>query len=208
MSFPVSLQTISIGETQFELFVPDEAAVKLAYMQGEISFPYWSKIWPSALALSRFIIQHPQYVQNKKLAELGAGLGLPSLVAALYAREVLCTDHEAAAVAIAQQSATHNQLTNFKTAVVDWQLQGDIEADVLLLSDVNYEPANFKYLLELVSSSLQKGITIIISTPQRLMAKDFINPLLQNCIQQEEMRIEQQGEAMITVLVLAAKEPR
>jgi predicted nicotinamide N-methyase len=207
MVFPVALQTITIGETLIELFVPGEEAVKQAYHERKISFPYWSKVWPSAIALSEFILQNPHYIQNKKLVEMGAGLGLPSIVAGRYAADVLCTDYVAEAVAIAQQSAAHNGLTNFETAIIDWRnLPNDFEADLLLLSDVNYEPSAFDELLQLVNDFLQKGTTIILSTPQRLMAKDFVQPLLEFSRAVENRAIESEGkEVLITILVLQAK---
>ena len=206
MPFPVALQTITIGEISIELYVPDEMALRQAYHDGKIAFPYWGKLWPSAIALSRFVVNHPHYIQDKKLAELGAGLGLPSLVAARYANSALCSDHNAEAVAIAKRSALHSRLRNFKSMVMDWHhLPEDFDADVLLLSDVNYEPASFEALLQLINKFLQKGAIIIISTPHRLMAKDFIEPVLQNTIQKEDIAVEQHGQVtMITVLILAA----
>ena len=68
-------------------------------LQATIAFPYWSKVWPSAEALALFILQHPEYIAGKMVVELGAGLGLPSLVAAQMAASVLCTDYEPEAVA-------------------------------------------------------------------------------------------------------------
>ena len=209
MSFPVALQIITIGEIAIELYVPDEIALKQAYRDGKIAFPYWGKLWPSSIALSRFIVNHPQYIENKKLAELGAGLGLPSLVAARYADSVLCSDHDAEAVTIVERSALHNRLRNLETMVMDWHhLPEHFEADVLLLSDVNYEPSGFGHLLQLVNTFLGKDTTVLISTPQRLMAKEFIAPLLPNTIHQEENHVEWHGQqVMITVLVLSQLQP-
>jgi hypothetical protein len=76
----------------------------------------------------------------------------------------------------------------------------------LLLSDVNYKPALFAVLQNVISSFLLKGTTVILSTPQRLMAKDFLTPLLTNCIEQEELEVtHERGKVMTTVLVLKKK---
>ena len=209
MPIPVALQIITIGEISIELYVPDEIALKQAYHDGKIAFPYWGKLWPSAIALSRFVVNHPHYIQHKKLAELGAGLGLPSLVAAGYADSVLCSDHDAEAVAIGKRSALHNRLRNLETMVVDWHhLPENFEADVLFLSDVNYEPSSFDHLLQLVNAFLEKDTTILISTPQRLMAKEFIAQLLPNTIHQEEIAVEcDEQQVTITVLALSQLRP-
>ncbi len=45
--------------------------------------PYWARPWPSAAALAAQLLQAPQLVRGRAVAELGAGLGLAGLAAAL-----------------------------------------------------------------------------------------------------------------------------
>ncbi|MBN8676533.1 MAG: hypothetical protein J0L56_20585 [Chitinophagales bacterium] len=52
---------------------------------------------------------------------------------------------------------------------------------------------------------LQAGTTILLSTPQRLMAKSFIDKLLPFCVEQEEYSIsinQYEQPALVSVLVL------
>lgn len=207
MELPLLLQSIGLPGLSAELFVPDPAAVREAYQKERISFPYWSKVWPAAKALAQFIHQNPAYTKGKNILELGAGLGLPSLVAARNAKHVLCTDSEADAVAFASQSANHLRLQNFTAETLNWlNIPQSLQADVLLLSDVNYEPNSFDALQKLVGDFLQKGTTILLSTPQRLMARDFVAPLLLYCRHQQEITILQtDAETTITILVLNGK---
>src|SRR5688572_26276189 len=100
MNVALQLQTISIKQIPVQLFVPDALDVQQSYSNGIIPFPYWSQVWPSAIALSEFIVSNQQLVHNKNILELGAGLGLPSLVASKYAASVLCSDKEEEAVEI------------------------------------------------------------------------------------------------------------
>jgi predicted nicotinamide N-methyase len=204
MSLLLQLQTVDLATASIELFVPDAMAMKEAYHEGRIEFPYWSQVWPAAKALATFLLQHPEYTRGKHVLELGAGLGLPSLVAARNAAHVLCTDHAADSVAVVKQSADHLQLQNLTTRIVDWQnLPQDIKADVLLLSDINYDPAAFNTLQKLVDSFLQQETTVILSTPPRLMAKAFVAPLLNACTWQEELMVQHHEEEVgITVMVL------
>jgi len=198
------LQTIQLQESEVQIFVPDADVVHESYRRGEISFPYWSKIWSSAIALTEFLLEHPYLVQDKNVIELGAGLGLPSLVAARFATDVICTDHSPEAVAFASLSASHNRLTNFHAYSLDWnEMQEEIGADVMLLSDINYEPLAFDALMKLVFSFLEKGEAILLSTPQRLMAKDFITAILPFCKQQEQRVVFYDGiETPISLFVL------
>lgn len=204
MPFPINLQSVFLREQSIELFVPDATFIREAYEKGAISFPYWSQVWPAAKALAEFLLQHPPYTSEKKVLELGGGLGLPSLVAARNAQRVLCTDVAPEAIEIVKRSAAHLRLQNFVADILDWQhIPQTLEADVLLLSDINYEPSAFATMQKVVASFLAKGTIILLSTPQRLMAKDFVAPLLRHCTLQEEIAVRQQEKQVaVTVMVL------
>jgi predicted nicotinamide N-methyase len=207
MNFPLHLQTLRINQTDIKLFVPDIEAIQLAYSSQLIAFPYWSRVWPASIALTEFIISNHQLVQNKNLLELGAGLGLPSLVASKYANSVLCSDKDADAVEIIARSAKENNLDNMQAAMIDWEaVQIETAVDVLLLSDVNYEPEIFAKLTELIFQFLSHKTTIFLATPQRLMAKSFIQPLLKFRTHQQEISVtHNQEQTPITILVLQKK---
>lgn len=194
------------------LFVPDPAEVQHVYFDlktgdNNTPFPYWAKLWSASLAMASFLQQHIQYVQGKNVLELAAGLGLPSLLAAQYAASVCCSDYAPEAVAVAMQSATHHGLTNMQCRVLNWHhLPDDIEADVLLLSDVNYDPSEFEVLYRVLRRFIGNGTTVLLATPQRLMAKPFIERLLPWCVQQHELTVYEDGQdTMVSVLVLEKK---
>ena len=72
--------------------------------------PYWAELWPSSLALARMIAGRA--LRGARTLELGCGLGLPSIAAALAGGRVLATDWSPEAVAMtarqrrAQRSAS------------------------------------------------------------------------------------------------------
>jgi predicted nicotinamide N-methyase len=117
---------------------------------------------------------------------------------------VLCSDYISEAVGIASQSAAHNGLNNFTAQVLDWHsLPHNLSADVLLLSDINYDPAIFSVQQQLINHFIKTGTIVILSTPQRLMAKEFVAPLMSFCKQQEEISVSHHGNVMrITILAL------
>lgn len=198
---PASLQLQHIERPGYiiDLFVPNEQEVQDSYyrqkqVQAQIPFPHWTKLWPAALAMGDYIYQHPELVQNKNVLELAAGLGLPTFVAARYAQRVCCSDYLEEAVAAMTRSAAYLQLSNVTCQVLDWNLlPDDLTADVLLLSDINYDPDQFACLYQVLERFLRQGTTILLTTPQRLMAKPFIEKLLPFCKQQHEMIIDQNG---------------
>lgn len=52
------------------------------------------QLWRASFYLADFLIHNSHLIRETCVLELGAGLGITSLVAALYARKVYCTDLE------------------------------------------------------------------------------------------------------------------
>ncbi|KAL3132844.1 hypothetical protein ABBQ38_006769 [Trebouxia sp. C0009 RCD-2024] len=68
--------------------------------------PYWCRLWPSAVALAQLILQQPELVKGKRVCDIGCGLGLAGIAAALAgAREVVMLDRETLALQCALLSA-------------------------------------------------------------------------------------------------------
>lgn len=197
-------QTFFTGRHQLSVYVPDPATIRDLYRQKNIDSPYWSQVWPAALGLCRFLEQNTGYVENKTVLELAAGLGLPSLLAARYSRSVHCSDYSPEAVALQQRTIEHNQFSNMSCSMIDWNnIPDTVKAEVLLLSDVNYDPWIFDKVYTTINRFLNDGTLIILSTPQRLMAKPFIERLLPFCIRQEEVTVDKDGKQVaITVMIL------
>ncbi|HLP35309.1 class I SAM-dependent methyltransferase [Lacibacter sp.] len=195
MELQTSLKTFHFGDYRFNAFVPDSLALQQAFtkqLQTDPSTPapYWARVWPSAYAICEFIATQPHWLQNKTVLELAAGLGLPSFLSAQLATKVTCSDYVPEAVQLMQQSIQENKLENINAMLIDWNhLPADLSVDVLLLSDINYEPQAFETLFNVIISFLEKGTTIILSTPQRLMAKPFIDRLLPYSKMYEEKTI-------------------
>lgn len=202
--------TFSYDEVTVKLWVPEPAGLKQHYEAGlntgtVTAFPFWARLWPSAIALSRFIAAHRRLTEGKEVLELAAGLGLPGLVAAAYAKQVVISDYIPEAVEMVQASIVLNKITNAHSRLLDWHaLPADLTPDVLLLSDINYDPAAFEVLNSVLLGFLRKGTQIVLTTPQRLMAKPFIEQLLPYCIQQEEITVTGDEDiTRITLLVLS-----
>lgn len=205
MSPSLQLQHLQRPGYTIDLFVPDAQEVQHNYFQQKqvqtgVPFPHWTKLWPAALAMSDFIHGHPELVKDKKVLELAAGLGLPSFITARYATTVCCSDYLEEAVTAMSKSVQHLQLNNVTCQLLDWnRLPDDLTTDVLLLSDINYDPEQFEKLFEVLQRFLQRGTLIILTTPQRLMAKPFIQKLLPFCQQQYEMAVD---DTSVSLLIL------
>jgi hypothetical protein len=71
------------------------------------------------------------------------------------------------------------------------------------MSDVNYDPAVLSFLEKVFNNFLEMGTTILLASPQRLMARPFIEKLTPFIVEQsvEEVTIDHQP-ATISIFVL------
>lgn len=203
MNLTKHLQTFQLHNCSFTLFVPVQSEIQQAYLQQKaigvnVDFPYWAKVWPSAIGLSLFLQSNSHFIQDKQVLELAAGLGLPSLVAAKYASKVTCSDYIEAPFAFVNASIEQHQLQNIDCQIINWfALPDNILADVILLSDINYEPAAFTLLFSMITNFIVDKKTIILTTPQRLLAKPFVEQLLPFCKIQTEIDVKENEQTVV-----------
>ena len=198
---PIHFESYTTVTGTLLLAVPDEAALQATYTAGSPSnFPFWARRWPSALALAQYLSQNPAYILDKKVLELAAGLGLPSLVAAGYAAQVTASDYAPEAVELIRLSARQSGIRNLSALVINWNDPLDVsDTEVLLLSDVNYAKPDLSRLFQLIGQCMEQQLIVILATPHRLQAKPFMEELLPWRITHAE--IEAEGE-MISVWVM------
>lgn len=167
-------------------------------------FPFWARIWPASRALSDFLISYPEYVSNRKLLEIGAGIGLPSFSIAQKAVSILISDHDPAAVALLKKNITALGLVHASALCIDWNdFPTGLSADTILLSDVNYDPEQFDVLLTLIRNWIDAGSTVILSTPQRIMGIPFVAALSNYITHQTTSSIAEAGGVIdISIFVL------
>ncbi|MDB5253459.1 MAG: hypothetical protein JWP27_2628 [Flaviaesturariibacter sp.] len=192
MPDPLSLrvETFTFGHRAVSLYVPEPAAITARFQANPTGNPYWARVWPASIAMCLYLADYPDLVTNKTVLELAAGLGLPSLFVAPLAASVLCSDVEAAAIGVVEQSKRLGGISNLSCQVLDWTaLPAGLGANVVLLSDLNYDPATFDRLFTVVEELLGSGATVLLSTPQRLLAKPFITRIQPWSAEQQEVSV-------------------
>ena len=178
-----------ISNTALEIYTPDPEAVQQFYKHHKQA-AYWAQVWPASIGLCLFLKAHPEYIAGKNVLELAAGLGLPGLYIAPLAKQVIITDKEPRASGYVLRSAGHLQLNNIEAKTLNWQdAVSETLPDILLLSDVSYEPSIFEALKKVLKYFLNNKVPVIISTPQRLVARPFINDLLPYSTQQRNYTV-------------------
>lgn len=142
--------------------------------------PYWAELWPSSVALSQFISRMPE-IAGKSLLELGSGLGLCGIVAAKMGARVVESDFIEDALRIAEMNWLMNTSEAFQGMLLDWRHPPvKRKFHILLASDVAYEERHFHPLLSTFNKLLAPGGEILLSEPNRTVAKEFFQLLKKN----------------------------
>ncbi len=209
MVYPVKEVAFSAS---LRLVIPDPVKVKATYEMllvdsSETKFPFWAKCWPASLAMFSFLQDHPHYILNKKVLELGAGIGLPSFFSASQGSSVVISDYAEEAVELMHLNIDKLHLSNTKALKLDWNnFADDIPADIVLLSDINYDEKDFESLKFLLKSYLEKGATILLATPYRINASSFVSFFSMFIQKQELITVQNEGvEVSIGLFVLEQK---
>jgi len=211
IQIPASIESFRFSDELVEALVPDASLIQDDYEQSiaagnNPAFPYWAQVWPAAKALCEMIAGYPNLVKDKVVLELAAGIGLPSLLAARFAKSVTASDYIPAAVELMQRSVQYSDIENMNAVVLDWNnLDDSVSADVLLLSDINYDPASFEVLYMVLQRFLEKGTTILLSTPQRIQGRAFMAMLEPWCRNKEEITIMYNGSNVYTSVWILKK---
>jgi predicted nicotinamide N-methyase len=167
-------EVVPIGGRDLRLLRPRDAEALLdeEAFEREEFLPYWAELWPSALALARAIAGRA--LRGARTLELGCGLGLPSIAAALAGGRVLATDWSAEAVEMTAANAERND-AQVETLVCSWTAPEPLLArapwDLVLASDVLYEARNGDVLLELLP---RLGREVLLADPGRKPAGRFL----------------------------------
>jgi len=171
-------ETVVLGERELGILRPREGEALLdeeAFATRDEYLPYWVELWPSGLALARAI--HGRALRGARVLELGCGLGLPSIAAALAGGRVLATDWSAHAVAVATENARRNGLV-LDADVVSWYAPDELVErgpwDLVLAADVLYEARNVPVLEALLPRLVEQRGEVWLADPGRPAGEDFL----------------------------------
>jgi predicted nicotinamide N-methyase len=209
MQYPVQLAQISAEKA---IYIPAYESVKAIYadlleLDPATPFPFWAKVWPSAIALLNILQKHPNWIKDKNVLEIAAGIGLPSLMLAGITKSIQISDYNLEAVELLRKNIEYLELENAEALQLDWNVLPEaIHPEVLILSDINYDPTQFETLTKLIEKFLHQGCTVILSTPQRIMASPFVLALSIFIIADYVELVDENGVTKeISILVLSKK---
>jgi predicted nicotinamide N-methyase len=170
--------TVDLGDRRIAYVYPRDPAALPADDDpggGAAYPPHWAEPWPSGNALACAVAAADW--RGAAVLELGCGLGLPSVAAALAGGRVLASDRSADAVAFAAVNAECNGVA-VETAVSAWDTADLLVARgpwrLVLAADVLYGHRNVTELLALLPRLVDDDGEVWVADPQRPPAVEFL----------------------------------
>lgn len=146
--------------------------------------PYWTELWPSAIALSKYVIDNQSIIEGRNVLEIGCGLALPTIISGFCKpKSITASDYlpDALDFVARNWSLNHDDDTAFHTSIIDWrnlfsEPRDLLNFDLILASDVIYEKRYVKDMIELIRN-MPDEMELILSEPGRPIAKEFVQLL-------------------------------
>jgi predicted nicotinamide N-methyase len=145
---PATVLAIEVGPRRVHLCTIPELETLVdrdALLRGDVEPPYWAYLWSGARVLAAYLARWAD-VRNRRVLEIGCGLGLPGLTAAVCGADTTLVDAEPAALAFVAASAAANGVRCTSLVGDFTQLDLDLRFDVVLAAEVAYDRDRFPEL--------------------------------------------------------------
>ena len=174
--FRTASRSLRVAERDVELLSPanaDDLISEDDYVADE-RLPYWADLWPSAQILANEVAI--MRLSGLRVLELGCGLGVVALGAAMAGARVTATDYYDDALLFAELNVATATGQTIATRMVNWvDMPPDLgKFDVVLASDVLYEHRYASMVAEAIAKTLVRGGEAIVADPGRIALDEFL----------------------------------
>lgn len=167
-------RTWSILHTGAVISHDEETAFLLG--EGTTKRPYGIVLWPSAIALAHELATRT--LAGKRILELGAGTGLPGIVAASLGAHVVQTDRQNLVLHVCKQNAERNGIAAIEHRIADWTAWTDTDRyDLVIAADVLYAAELHPHLRHIFQTNLAPGGSVLIADPFRKASLAMLDAL-------------------------------
>lgn len=130
--------------------------------------PYGVALWPAAIALAHEVASRAEAFRDTQVLELGAGTGLPGIIAASLGARVVQTDRHEVAMAVCKRNGERNGVGGIEYRMADWTSWNDRgRYEWIIGSDILYMEAMQPHLRQIFESNLAPGGRVLLSDPFR-----------------------------------------
>jgi predicted nicotinamide N-methyase len=165
--------------------------------------PYWAHLWTGALTLARYIDERIA-CRDRSILDLGCGLGLTGIIAALKGGKVTFADREPAALAFTIVNAQMNNCLDFEARLLDFTRDTlDQRFELILGAEILYDRSTFPSLIDFLGRHLQQGGSALLADAKRTNTEEFYRRADQVGFKWERTEVQEREEnVLLTVSIV------
>jgi predicted nicotinamide N-methyase len=140
--------------------------------------PFGIALWSSAIALAHEIVERASELHGGRVLELGAGTGLPGIVASSLGAHVTQTDRQEVSMSLCRANGERNRASGIDYRLADWAAWDDnTRYDWIIGADIMYSEPAQPHLRHIFETNLTPGGRLLLSDPFRSSSVRFLETL-------------------------------
>lgn len=187
---------VQVGTLQFRIkmlknrnqyFDPDKEAEEAGVSPS--NWPLFGQLWPASQVLAKAV--KTISIKNKRILELGCGLGLPSLVLKQRGADITASDHHPMSEHFLEKNTRLNDTESIEFENISWKEPNpDLgKFDTIIASDVLYEQHHAELLAHAVQQLALPQAKMLLTCPGRGYRNHFARLMLAQGFELEEQRL-------------------
>lgn len=144
-----------IGDRLFDLLNldhPDIQKIILSDIKADVDV-YYDERWNLTESFSRFILENPEWVKNKTVMVLGAGIGMETLIIGSLAHKIYLNDLSMIALNLCTRQLTKNGVHNYEVIHGHYECLEMPEVDIIIGCFLVYNSEGYKSMKQLVKNT-------------------------------------------------------
>jgi len=178
-------ETITINDINYlirslknnqQFYDPEQRAAALGISSA--TWPLFGIVWPSSriLATTVSLIE----IDGRRVLEIGCGIALSSIVLHQMGIDITASDYHPLAEEFLDQNRLNNEMSPIKFQTGNWESKNPLlgEFDLIIGSDVLYEPAHAEFVSQFIDCHSSADVEVIIVDPNRGNRANFTKKMI------------------------------
>ncbi|MFM2421894.1 MAG: hypothetical protein RL291_424 [Pseudomonadota bacterium] len=165
---PLTTRLFHIGGSVYRISAAEDQEALLAATASRPLVPFGLMLWESAIVLAEALAEGAA-LGGQRILELGAGVGLPGIVAARLGADVTAIDIDPLALDVARNNAGQNGCaSNYRTLVASWRDVPSLsEFNCVIGADIAYDHDDVGHVARWLDHAMRPGGRALLTDPDR-----------------------------------------